>query len=263
MGYWNREYRLDLYGWKVSRINDPSAGNIPQKNIIWLDEEPTDLDPTNMFYIEFDPNAIPELLVLDNLPGNNATDAGATYVPLGTSKTFEITVDGGIPPYSYAWYRRASSTDNPVGSNSPSYTISSYASGNNGDYFCRVTDSAGQTTETLRERTKVAVRITTDLPEVATWTSGVSNTLSIVAADGLAPLSYEWQRSVDLGLVWVTISGQTTATLTYDTTTNSEGLYRCIVTSSNTQEPRTATSSSCAVSVVSPSEDPDTDDAAA
>lgn len=249
MGFWHRYYRKDLLGWKVTRIANPATGHTPQKDIIWLDSEPSNLDPTGMFYIELDPNLVPPITFTQDLPGNNATDAGATYLALGAAKTFTIAVTGGVPPYTYAWFRRASSTDNPVGTNQPSYSIAAYAAGNNGDYFCRVTDSAGQTVESKRERTKVAIRLTTNPPATATWTVGTAASLNVVAADGLTPYTYQWQKSTD-GTTWNPISGATSATLNVASpATGDAGQYRCVVTSANTNAPKTVTSTVCTVTV--------------
>lgn len=251
MAYWHRYYRLDLQGWKVTRIQDPSK--VPQKDVIWLDSEPSNLDPTGMFYIELDPNLVPPLAFTQDLPGNNSSDAVATYIPIGTSKTFTVAVTGGIPPYTYAWFRRASSTDNPVGSNQPTYTIAAYANpGNNGDYFCRVTDSTGAIIESKRERTKPAIALSTNLPSTASWTAGTAASLSIVVntATGLAPYTYQWQKSTNGGTTWNNIAGATGATLNVASPAAGDaGQYRCIATSSNTTPPNTTTSAVCTVTV--------------
>lgn len=250
MAYWHRYRRADLMGWKVTRILDPSK--VHQKDVIWLDTEPSNLDPTKMFYIELDPALVPPIVFTTDLPGNNATDAGATYIPLGTNKTFTVAVSGGVPPYTYAWFRRASSTDNPVGTNSPTYTITGYAAGNNGDYFCRVTDSASQTAESKRERTKPAIALSTNLPATATWTVGTAASLAIVVntATGLTPYTCQWQKSTNGGTSWSNISGATTATLNVASpATGDAGQYRCIATSSNTVAPNTVTSAVCTVTV--------------
>lgn len=250
MGFWHRYYRKDLLGWKVTRIANPATGHTPQKDIIWLDSEPSNLDPTGMFYIELDPNLVPPITFTQDLPGNNTTDAAATYITTGAAKTFTIAVTGGVPPYTYAWFRRASSTDNPVGTNQPSYAIAAYGSGNNGDYFCRVTDSAGQTVESKRERTKVAIRLTTNLASTATWTVGTAASLAVVAADGLTPYTYKWQKSTNSGSTWTDISGATSATLNIASpATGDAGQYRCIVTSANTNPPNSITSNVCTVTV--------------
>lgn len=246
MGFWNRYYRPDLFGWKVTRINDPAVGHTPQKNIIWLASEPTGLDKTGMFYMEYDPSLLPKINFTTNLPGNNASDTVATYVQQGAAKTFTVAVNGGIAPYTYAWFRRSGGVDNAVGTNSPTYSIAAYASGNNGDYFCRVTDAAGQVVESARERTKVAIRLSTNLAATATWTVGTSASLAVVVdtGSGLAPYTYAWYKG------GVVIAGQTAATLTIASPAAGDaGTYYCIATSSNTTAPRTVQSTSCVVTV--------------
>lgn len=257
MAFWHRYYRPDMFGWKVTRILDPVT--VPQKDVIWLDADPEGLDPTGMFYMDYDPNLLPALTFAVNLPGNNATDAGATYVTGGASKEFSVEMEGGVAPYSFAWFRRAASVDNPVGTDQDSYTIASYvAATHNGDYFVRVTDAAGQIVESLRERTKQAIALSTNLPATDTWTVGVADSLAVVvnAATGLAPYSYQWQK-LD-GSTWNNvanggasgITGATAATLNVATPQAGDaGQYRCIATSSNTVPPNTVTSIVCTVTV--------------
>ncbi|AXC34366.1 Hoc-like head decoration [Escherichia phage C130_2] len=261
MGFWHRHPDRALKGWKVTRIAGPDGGQTPQLSVIYLtaeQEAALTLDPTGMFYIELDPNQVPPLTFATNLPGNNGSDATATYLALGANKTFTVEMEGGIPPYHYAWFRRASSTDNPIGSDQNTYNIPSYAASNNGDYFCRVTDSAGQTVESLRERTKVAIRLTTNLAATATWTAGTSASLAVVAADGLLPYTYQWQQSTD-GATWTNvtnggasgITGATGPTLTFATPQESDSgkRFRCTVTSANNNAPKTVTSNVCTVTV--------------
>ena len=261
MGFWHRHPDRALKGWKVTRIAGPDGGQTPQLAVIYhteAEEAALTLDPTGMFYIELDPNLVPPLAFTTDLPGNNSSDAAASYIPLGTNKTFTVAVTGGIAPYTYAWFRRASSTDNPVGTNSPTYTITGYATGNNGDYFCRVTDSNGTVIESKRERTKPAIALSTNLPASDTWTVGTADSLAVVVntTTGLAPYTYQWQKNN--GSTWNNIAnggasgitGATAATLNIATPqTGDAGQYRCIATSSNTTPPNTTTSAVCTVTV--------------
>lgn len=250
MSFWHRYYRKDLLGWKVTRIEDPASGNTPQKDVIWLDDEPANLDPTKMFYIELDPRLVPPIVFTTDLPGNNASDAVATYVPLGSSKTFTVAVSGGAAPFTYAWFRRSGGVDNAVGTNSPSYNVASYGTGNNGDYFCRVTDAIGQTVESKRERTKPAIALSTNLAATATWTVGTAASLAIVVNNttGLAPYTYQWQKLN--GSTWNNIAGATSATYSVASpAAGNAGSYRCIATSSNINPPNSVTSIVCAVTV--------------
>lgn len=261
MGFWHRHPDRAIKGWKVTRISGPDGGQTPQLSVIYLtaeQEAALTLDPTGMFYIELDPNQVPPLTFATNLPGNNGSDATATYLALGANKTFTVEMEGGIPPYHYAWFRRASSTDNPIGSDQNTYNIPSYAASNNGDYFCRVTDSAGQTVESLRERTKVAIRLTTNLAaNPPAWTAGTAASLAVVAADGLLPYSYQWQQSTD-GTTWTNVSNGTASGITGATgpnlafatpQTKDSKRYRCVVTSANSSAPKTVTSNVANVTV--------------
>ena len=192
-----------------------------------------------MFYFQPDPKSDQPLQFLVNLSGNNGSDVTGSYVPNGSLKSFSVQVAGGVPPYTFAWFRRSGGVDNSVGTNSSTYSIPAYSSSNNGDYFCRVTDAQGVMIESLRERTKVLIRLTTNLPLTDAWAVGVSDSLAIVVSDGLTPYTYQWQKSTDGGATWSnvanggTVSGATTATLTNSAPALGDaGMYRCIVTDS-------------------------------
>lgn len=255
MSFWHRYYRKDLLGWKVTRIEDPASWHTPQKDVIWLDDEPANLDPTKMFYIEYDPALVPPISFPTNLPGVT-TDAAASYITLGTAKSFTIAAAGGVPPYSYQWYK--SNTSTPVGTNSPTYSIPNYAAGNNGDYWCTVTDSLGVTADSEKERVKAAVSLSTNLPaNPPAWTVGTAASLAIVAANGLTPYTYQWQMSTN-GTTWASvangtasgITGATAATLAFATPQTTDAKqYRCIVTSANTNAPKMVTSAVATVTV--------------
>lgn len=180
-----------------------------------------------------------------NLSGSNASDADGTYVPAGSTYTNSVEVTGGVAPYTYAWFKRSGGADQPVGTDAPEYSINNYGSGNNGDYFVRVTDAAGTTIESTRDRTRVAVRLTTDLPTTATWTEGTAATLKIVASDGLTsqPYTYKWFKD---GVA----TGNTGASLNKSSPTAEDaGSYYCVVTSANTNPPNTVQSKTCVVTV--------------
>lgn len=104
--------------------------------------------------------------------------------------------------------------------------------------------------ESLRERTKPAIALSTNLPGTASWTVGTAASLSIVVntTTGLAPYTYQWQKLN--GTTWNNIPGATSATYSVASPAESDaGSYRCIATSSNTNPPNTTTSAVCVVSV--------------
>lgn len=180
-----------------------------------------------------------------NLSGSNTSDADATYVQAGSEYTNSVEVTGGKAPYTYQWYKRSGSVDSEVGTNANTYNIPSYAPGNNGDYFVRVTDAAGTVIESTRDRTRTAVSLSTNLAATATWTEGTAATLRVVAANGRTayPYTYAWFKD---GVA----TGNTGATLNKSAPTAADaGVYHCVVTSANTNAPNTVESVKCTVTV--------------
>ncbi|QQM15487.1 hypothetical protein [Kosakonia virus Kc318] len=178
-----------------------------------------------------------------NLSGSNASDADGTYVPAGSTYTNSVEVTGGVAPYTYAWFKRSGGVDQPVGTDAPEYSINNYGSGNNGDYFVRVTDAAGTTIESTRDRTRVAVRITKDLNPTAMWAVGSTINLAVTADGGLT-LTYQWFKD------GVAIPGRTSASFSKaNATTEDSGVYHVVVTSANNNGPKTVKSSNCTVTI--------------
>lgn len=252
MGYWHRYYRPDLLGWKVTRVSNPS--DVPNQDVIWLDTEPTGLDPTKMFYMEYDPNLAKKPRYTTDLPGVAGGDAAATYVPTNGNQSFKVVVADGVPPLTYQW-KKVSGGNTTNLTNASGYsgvttdtlTISNYVPAtHNADYFVTVTDSIGQTADSQRVRTKPAIAFSTNLASTATWTAGTSATLTVAvnSTTGFAPYSYQWYKNGQ------PLAGKTAASLTIASPTSADaGEYYCIATSSNTTGPKTVESIHCTVTV--------------
>ena len=238
MSYWHRYYRADIPGWKVTRINDPAT--VPQKDVIWLDTEPTGLDPTKMFYIEYDDNAIPAITFPKNLPGV----ATPSSVYQGDSTTVSVEVKGGIAPYSYQWKKVVSGSTFNVGSNQPIYTIDNFASGNVGDYYVTVTDARGKTADSDRARMQLIALPTFSTQPPATLAPAEGSTLTIgpvAVTGGVAPYTYQWKKG------GANISGATGATYSKANVTAADnGSYTCEATDKNGKK---VTSTACAVTM--------------
>lgn len=228
-----RDIRIDCY----TVLSAVRMGSAPDK-ALW--------DTFCNAFILANGGSITPLAFTKDITGSNASDAAATYIPNGTPYSNNVAVAGGKAPYTYQWYVRKSGANTPVGSNQNSYSILAYAVGNNGDYFVEVTDAEGTKITSKSDRTRVAVRLTTNIPASATWTVGGPGVLTVVAADGLAPLTYQWFKN-DVAMP----GASTSATLTVSSTITAEaaGTYHCVVTSANTKAPRTVSSVKCLVVV--------------
>ncbi|WBF78434.1 hypothetical protein [Cronobacter phage EspYZU13] len=202
------------------------------------------------FFIDKNGGAVPvePLSFRKNLSGSNASDADGTYVPAGSEYSNSVAVTGGVAPYTYSWFKRSGGVDQPVGADQNTYVIPDYQASNNGDYFVRVTDAAGTTIESTRDRVRQAIRITKNLAATATVESGATISLSVTADGGLTP-TYQWYKD------GVAISGRTSASFSKaNATTADSGVYHVVVTSANKNGPKTAQSVKCTVTVNPPAE---------
>lgn len=195
------------------------------------------------FFIEANGGVTVPLSFSKNLSGSNASDAEATYVTAGSTYTNSVTVTGGKAPYTYQWFKRSGGVDTPVGTDAETYSIPNYAAGNNGDYFVRVTDAKGTVIESTRDRTRVAVRITKQ--PVATLAVDTGGTLTLsVTVDGGYQNAIQWYKD---GAV---LSGRNGASFTKSNAVAEDaGSYHVVVTSANTNGPKTAESTASVVSV--------------
>lgn len=89
-----------------------------------------------------------------------------------------------------------------------------------------VTDTAGAD---AMVDTNAPLHLTTNLPATKTGTAGTNFTLTVAAAGGVAPLTYEWYYNPGYGAD-VRVNGATAATLTLTAPeTTRSGVYRVIV----------------------------------
>lgn len=196
------------------------------------------------FFILANGGVIVPLSFSKNLDGDNATDAVGTYVALGSAYNNSVEVTGGKPPYTYQWYKRKGGVDQTVGSNQNTYNIPNVADGSTGDYYVVVKDARNVSIESTRDRLRIAVRLTTNLAATKEVVEGGTLSLSVGAADGLAPYTYQWFK--DGGA----ISGRTNASFSKSSVTSADaGVYHCVVTSANTRVPNSVTSVQCTVTV--------------
>ena len=137
---------------------------------------------------------------------------------LGDTVTLTVTATGASP-LTYQW--RLDGTD-IIGATSSSYSITSAATSDEGNYDVVVTNDCGTTTSALANLTIADVVITSD-PSGGVFCIGDSVTLSVTAT-GAATISYQWQ------LDGSDISGATGSTHTIDPLAfGDEGDYSVVV----------------------------------
>lgn len=120
------------------------------------------------------------------------THPSSQTVTEGTSVTFSVSASG-TAPLSYQWVK----DNNPIsGANSSSYTINSAGTGDAGNYWCDVTNSAGTATSNAASLTVNPLVIApsfTGHPASQTVTEGGSVTFSY-SATGTSPFGHQWYK---------------------------------------------------------------------
>jgi hypothetical protein len=158
-------------------------------------------------------------------------------------EVFASSIGGGV--LSYQWYQVVAGVTNAVGgANSQTYVISSLASGDQGSYFCAVTNSGS--IGALSRTNFVMVKTNLTAPAFTTQpvTKGVSvggNLTETCLASGTGPLTFQWYLggnalvngqpgTMNPGDVSV-VSGSQSPTLTITgVSTNESGIYTVTVT---------------------------------
>lgn len=138
---------------------------------------------------------------------------------LGGLVTFTVAATG-TAPLSYQWRKGGSS----VGTNSPSYTISSAQTTDAGSYDCVVTGPCGSATSNLATLTVgTGPSITSQPSNAVAWVGGPA-TFSVTAS-GTGTLTYRWRKGGS------NIGGATGASHTIAAAALSDsGSYDCLVT---------------------------------
>jgi len=180
-------------------------------------------------------NAGPSPLIIA-LSGTGATAAVAPTittqpasqtVTAGQTATFSVTANG-TAPLNYQWKKNGASISGATGT---TYTTPATTTSDNGSTFTVVvTNSTGSATSNAAALTvnagAVAPTISTQ-PASQTVTAGQTATFS-VAANGTAPLNYQWKKN------GASISGATGTTYTTPATTTSDNgsTFTVVVTNS-------------------------------
>jgi len=145
-----------------------------------------------------------------------ATQPASQTVTAGQTATFSVAANG-TAPLTYQWKKNGA---NISGATASSYTTPATSTADNGATFAVVvSNSAGSATSgsatlTVNPATVVAPTITTE-PASVTVVAGQTATFT-VAANGTAPLTYQWQKNS------ANISGATGSTYTTPATVTSD-----------------------------------------
>src|SRR5205823_6019461 len=158
----------------------------------------------------------------------------------GQAATFSV-VASGTAPMSYQWQKNGA---NISGATSSSYTTPATAAADNGSTFIVVVSNAAgsvaSNAATLTVSASTAAPSITTQPTNQTVTAGQTATFT-VAAGGVAPLSYQWQKNGS------NIAAATSASYTTPATTTSDSGSTFVVVVSNSAG--TATSNSATLTV--------------
>src|SRR5262249_1621800 len=116
-------------------------------------------------------------------------------VQVGRNHTLSVAPSGGVFPWSYQWFiGNSGDTSNPIpGATSSSYTATPTSTTNYSDHVRDANNgSAGPAVDNSDTATLTVALGFSQQPAHANIDSGQSHTLSVTAAAGTAPYSYQW-----------------------------------------------------------------------
>lgn len=153
------------------------------------------------------------------------TQPQALSLKVGASGTLSVTATGAPDP-TYQWKKDGVAI---TGATSTTYTLSSVATKDAGDYTVVVSNSAGSAisnSATLSVTSTVIPPAITTQPGSLTVISGAPASMSVVAS-GTAPIAYQWS------LDGSTISGANSTSYTLPAAASRDaGSYTCVITNS-------------------------------
>ncbi|MBM4073659.1 MAG: hypothetical protein FJ271_32770, partial [Planctomycetes bacterium] len=155
-----------------------------------------------------------------------STPPASKTVPLGANHEFSVTAFG-TPPLSYQWYFKPSGSTAAAtaitGATGATHLLRNVQLADGGAYHVVVNNAAGSATSAAANLFVLAPPVITAQPQSQTVPAGAEVILS-VTADGLPPLSYQWQRN------GANLPGATAATLTLGSVQLADGgVYTVIV----------------------------------
>ena len=157
----------------------------------------------------------------------------------GTTALFSITATGTVP-LTYQWQKSSDGGNTWIdisGENTPDYSFTAYTSDDGTRFRVNVSNSYGSITSNAVTLTVIVAdtppRIIVDL---APWYPVVEGTVvefSIMAVTGAAPLTYQWQRSNNIGATWNDINGASAADYSFIARASDEyAMFRVIISNS-------------------------------
>ena len=165
--------------------------------------------------------------------------------------TFTVATIGDAPlVYQWQYSADGGGSWSNVGSNSGSLIITAATLSDTGLYQVIVTNAAGSATSLAATLTLLVAPSITAQPSNQTTASGSPSSFS-VSASGSAPLSYQWQHSVDGITRWSNVGSNNSSLTISQASLPDGGSYRVIVT--NGAGSLTSTPATLTVTVTSPS----------
>ncbi len=156
------------------------------------------------------------------IPPTITNDISSSTVNEGQAITLAITASGSTP-LQYQWYKNAGAIS---GATSASYRTPSFTPADNGaEYYCRVSNAAGEAFSSIAAITVIAKPSIITQPASQTATVGDQVRFTVVAT-GDGTLSYQWQKNNS------NMAGQTGTSLTLSSVSLNDdaSTYRVVIT---------------------------------
>ena len=195
-------------------------------------------------------------VVVSVKPPTITTQPTSKSVVKGATATLSVTATASYGTISYQWQ---SSSDNSSFSNISGATSASYSAPTStvGTIYYRcvlkATYSGSTSSATNSNSVSVVVEITPkptiskQPSDQSVITGATGNSISVTASASSGTLSYQWQSSTN-NSTFSNISGETSSSYAYPTSTAGTKYYRCVVT--NTLNGYTASTTSTAATVI-------------
>jgi len=193
-------------------------------------------------------SAITENAVYNYVPPNVYLTETNTTIDVGELSNLYVNVQGGTPPYTYAWYNATPSTPQIITGETTNSLIIKGKTAGTFKYFVNVTDSHPVTVESSNVVLTVNPLLVANSinPSNVVINSGQSVTLTANPSGGTTPYTYQWYSGSSSSTCTTQISGATGSTYPAIPTTST---YYCYKVTDSASTPETNMSASDLVTV--------------
>ena len=160
------------------------------------------------------------------IPPSITTHPASASIASGATANLSVAATGGIAPLAYQWYQGASGVTTTPLAGATSSSLTTPALTSTTSFWVRVTNSGGVGSADSNAATVTVIPLPsiTTHPASTSIPSGATANLSVAAAGGIAPLTYQWYQGAS-GVTTTPLAGATSSSFTTPALTSTTSFW--------------------------------------